>query len=86
MILHRELPEHIKSVFGYFFAHYRPDRDGQPGDAVQLTTSNIFKQLQRHCPSDLYTAEDVFRFLAGNGYEYRSSDLMEMEWRLRYVA
>lgn len=86
MILHREMPEHIVSVFGYFFKHYRPDRDGQRGDAVQLTTANIFKQLQRHCPSEMYTAEDVFIFLKTNGYHYTSSDLMEMEWRLRYVA
>lgn len=64
----------------YLFSTY------EPGNAIRMSTSDIFGKLQLHIPGEFYKASDVAKWMLEGNFETHTVGDMHIEWLMKRRA
>lgn len=75
--------ERVTEVLDFLVREFEPAADFENSE-LSLTTKQIFKNVQEHCPGVDYNEQTVFSFFKEHNFVYAATgDGMEMVWLLK---
>jgi len=79
----KDFSEHVVKLFAFLLDRYQPA--SREDASIRKTTSEIYDELQEHCPSKEYDKESVYQFLLDSNFKFETpGGDMHFVWLMKY--